>query len=519
MGFGRRLPEFITGSSSNKFTVTAAAAFIVLSLVLIATVCSPISYLPLKFALSGTKPPEQTCESREQRSSYLKHRSPELPPYLLSKLQEYERRHRRCGPLSESFNTTSPLGTHNDFSDGGDCKFVVYTPSQGLGNRILGLTSTFLFALLTDRVLLVDFSADMDELFCEPFPNSTWLLPGNFPFRSDFYGGWFRDVYSYGKLLEKKSPSSSSPWNSTLLQIFLDDKYSEYDKLFFKDENQGFLEKIPWLVLISDGYFIPCLFQMQTFRSELEKLFPNNKSTVFHQLGNYLLAPSNQAWSLITKFYDAHLAKAEQRIGIQIRVFDPQATPTPVVMKQILSCTETRRILPRSRQSNETSKADEVTLRNEKSKSILVASLSRKYYEEIDWMYGTRRRQSTGIAVYQASHEGKQHSGDNSHNMKAWMDIYLLSTSDVLVTSSMSTFGYVAAGIAGVKPWIVMIPDPYHPRGANESACERAINLEPCFHFPPWFAYPDPPGTGGPVGRCEDVSWGLKLVGGHKTRR
>ncbi|CAI0421275.1 unnamed protein product [Linum tenue] len=511
MGFGRRLPEFITGSSSNKFTVTAAAAFIVLSLVLIATVCSPISYLPLKFALSGTKPPEQTCESREQRSSYLKHRSPELPPYLLSKLQEYERRHRRCGPLSESFNTTSPLGTHNDFSDGGDCKFVVYTPSQGLGNRILGLTSTFLFALLTDRVLLVDFSADMDELFCEPFPNSTWLLPGNFPFRSDFYGGWFRDVYSYGKLLEKKEKtdgdSSSSP---ALLQIFLQDKYNEYDKLFFKDENQGFVERVPWLVLIHDGYFIPCLFQMQSFRSELEKLFPDQE-TVFHHLVKYLFSPSNQAWGQITGFYEAYLAKAEERIGFQIRVFEPKQTPFTAVMKQITSCTQKHRlILPQS---------DEVTLRNEKSKSILVASLSRKYYEEIDWMYGTRRRQSTGIAVYQASHEGKQHSGDNSHNMKAWMDIYLLSTSDVLVTSSMSTFGYVAAGIAGVKPWIVMIPDPYHPRGANESACERAINLEPCFHFPPWFAYPDPPGTGGPVGRCEDVSWGLKLVGGHKTRR
>ncbi|CAI0421274.1 unnamed protein product [Linum tenue] len=510
MGFGRRLPEFITGSSSNKFTVTAAAAFIVLSLVLIATVCSPISYLPLKFALSGTKPPEQTCESREQRSSYLKHRSPELPPYLLSKLQEYERRHRRCGPLSESFNTTSPLGTHNDFSDGGDCKFVVYTPSQGLGNRILGLSSTFLYALLTNRVLLVDFGPDMEDLFCEPFPNSTWYLPETFPFLFQLQTHRFRASYSYGNLLKRKEEDGDSSSSPALLQIFLQDKYNEYDKLFFKDENQGFVERVPWLVLIHDGYFIPCLFQMQSFRSELEKLFPDQE-TVFHHLVKYLFSPSNQAWGQITGFYEAYLAKAEERIGFQIRVFEPKQTPFTAVMKQITSCTQKHRlILPQS---------DEVTLRNEKSKSILVASLSRKYYEEIDWMYGTRRRQSTGIAVYQASHEGKQHSGDNSHNMKAWMDIYLLSTSDVLVTSSMSTFGYVAAGIAGVKPWIVMIPDPYHPRGANESACERAINLEPCFHFPPWFAYPDPPGTGGPVGRCEDVSWGLKLVGGHKTRR
>ncbi|CAI0421279.1 unnamed protein product [Linum tenue] len=499
---GRRLTEFLTPSSSGKFRLILVAALAAVSLLLAAALLhpeSPFFSLPLRLALSSRRPRiyDPTCDSR---AVHRRTPSPQPSPYLLAKLRDYESLHRRCGPLSESIDPT-------------DCKFVVYSPSQGLGNRILGLSSTFLYALLTNRVLLVDFGPDMEDLFCEPFPNSTWYLPETFPFLFQLQTHRFRASYSYGNLLKRKEEeqnkggkidqdgdSSSSP---ALLQIFLQDKYNEYDKLFFKDENQGFVERVPWLVLIHDGYFIPCLFQMQSFRSELEKLFPDQE-TVFHHLVKYLFSPSNQAWGQITGFYEAYLAKAEERIGFQIRVFEPKQTPFTAVMKQITSCTQKHRlILPQS----------------DESKSILVASLSRKYYEEIDWMYGTRRRQSTGIAVYQASHEGKQHSGDNSHNMKAWMDIYLLSTSDVLVTSSMSTFGYVAAGIAGVKPWIVMIPDPYHPRGANESACERAINLEPCFHFPPWFAYPDPPGTGGPVGRCEDVSWGLKLVGGHKTRR
>ncbi|CAL1399970.1 unnamed protein product [Linum trigynum] len=511
---GRRLTEILNSSSSGKFRLILVAAFAVVSLLLAAALLSPESpffYLPLRIALSSRRPRiyDPTCDSRRDHHSYSAtkyHRtpSPQPSPYLLAKLRDYEDLHRRCGPLSDP--TLNPQEFRTD-----DCKFVVYAPSQGLGNRILGLSSTFLYALLTNRVLLVEFGPDMEDLFCEPFPNSTWYLPETFPFRFQLQTYRFRKAYSFGTLLQKKEEDqqkkggkfslldSSAP---ALLQIFLQDKYNDYDKLFFRDENQGFVHRVPWLALVHDGYFIPCLFQMQSFRSELEKLFPDQE-TVFHHLAKYLLSPSNEAWGHITGFYEAYLAKAEERIGYQIRVFEPKKTPFPAVMKQIMSCTQKHRILPQS---------SEVALRNETSKSILVASLSRKYYEEIDSMYGERSH--CGIAVYQASHEGKQHFGDNSHNMKAWMDIYLLSMSDVLVTSSMSTFGYVAAGIAGVRPWIVMIPDPYHPRGADEPSCERAVNIEPCFHFPPWFAYPDQPGTVGPVARCEDVSWGLKIVGG-----
>ncbi|CAI0548894.1 unnamed protein product [Linum tenue] len=502
---GRRLTEFLNSSSSGKFRLILVAAFAVVSLLLAAALLSPESpffYLPLRIALSSRRPRiyDPTCDSRRDHHSYSAtkyHRtpSPQPSPYLLAKLRDYEDLHRRCGPLSDP--TLNPQEFRTD-----DCKFVVYAPSQGLGNRILGLSSTFLYALLTNRVLLVEFGPDMEDLFCEPFPNSTWYLPETFPFRFQLQSHRFRKAYSFGTLLQKEEEDQQKKEAPALLQIFLQDKYNDYDKLFFRDENQGFVHRVPWLALVHDGYLIPCLFQMQSFRSELEKLFPDQE-TVFHHLAKYLLSPSNEAWEHITGFYKAYLAKAEERIGFQIRVFEPKKTTFPAVMKQIMSCTQKHRILPQS---------SEVPLRNGTSKSIFVASLSRKYYEEIDSMYGERSH--GGIAVYQASHEGKQHFGDNSHNMKAWMDIYLLSMSDVLVTSSMSTFGYVAAGIAGVRPWIVMIPDPYHPRGADEPSCERAVNIEPCFHFPPWFAYPDQPGTVGPVARCEDVSWGLKIVGG-----
>jgi len=69
--------------------------------------------------------------------------------------------------------------------------------------------------------------------------------------------------------------------------------------------------------------------------------------------------------------------------------------------------------------------------------------------------------------------EEHQHVGENMQNVKAWAEIYLLSSCDALVTSSWSTFGYVAHGLAGLKPWILRKPGKVNP------TCLRAISMEP----------------------------------------
>lgn len=58
------------------------------------------------------------------------------------------------------------------------------------------------------------------------------------------------------------------------------------------------------------------------------------------------------------------------------------------------------------------------------------------------------------VGIYQPSQEGYQQTENPQHNQKAWAEMYLLSLSDILVTSSWSTFGYVAQGLGGLKPWI-----------------------------------------------------------------
>ncbi|CAJ2656458.1 unnamed protein product [Trifolium pratense] len=60
--------------------------------------------------------------------------------------------------------------------------------------------------------------------------------------------------------------------------------------------------------------------------------------------------------------------------------------------------------------------------------------------------------------------------------------MYLLSLSDVLVTTSLSTFGYVAQGLGNLKPWLL------YKLTNNEThfpACVREFSMEPCYHAPP----------------------------------
>ena len=144
-----------------------------------------------------------------------------------------------------------------------------------------------------------------------------------------------------------------------------------------------------------------------------------------------------------------------------------------------------------------------------------MTSLSSWYSDQIQKKYDEQPAvDGITVKVFQPSHEEYQRSRNKKHNMKALAEIYLLSMSDVLITSGFSTFGYAAQGLAGLKPWIMfrsenhVTPDP---------PCGRAMSIEPCFHQAPF--YDCKAKRDGDLGKvvpyvrhCEDVSWGLKIV-------
>ncbi|EEF35162.1 Galactoside 2-alpha-L-fucosyltransferase, putative [Ricinus communis] len=449
---------------------------------------------------------QESCLSRYQSVLY-RRPSPKKPsPYLISKLRNYEKLHKKCEPHSESYNSTLKLLGSPNISGPTECSYMVWTAQEGLGNRILTMASAFLYALLANKVLLVEFYPDMVDLFCEPFPNTSWLLPQDFP--SEFR--WSKNRPTFGNLLRSKTINASTELPPSQLFIFLAARLDFFDLLFYCEDNHALLQKVPWLFLKSDEYFLPSFFLIPSFQEELDRMFPD-KESVFHHLGRYLFHPSNKAWGLITRFYESYLAKAEERIAIQVRVFKPKASPFDRLMDQILACTFRENLLP------EVDKQTLVAspLKNRTSKAILIASLYSKFYENITnmyWTFPTKRGEIIG--VHQPSHEEHQYFGDNMHNMKAWVEMNLLGMSDVLVTSSGSTFGYVAQGLAGLTPWILSRPESWK---ASDPACHLGLSMEPCLHIPPSYdckakANADMGNAVPYVRHCEDLPSGLKLV-------
>ncbi|XP_054783041.1 galactoside 2-alpha-L-fucosyltransferase-like isoform X1 [Prosopis cineraria] len=450
---------------------------------------------------------EGSCLSRYQSSLYQK-ASPHKPsPYLKFKLRNYEQLHRGCGPLSKFFDKVMKMGKKSSKNIAATkCKYLVWTAANGLGNRMITLAAAFLYAMLTDRVLLVRFGSDMVGLYCEPFPDSSWLLPQNFPRRKEQ-----KHIESYESLLNK-THGSNVIWPSFLV-LNLQHTHDGHNNFFHCDHSQSLLQKIPVLILKSDQYFSPSLFMIPSFGQELSKMFPV-KDTVFHHLGRYLFHPSNEVWDAISRFYKAHLAKANEKIGLQVRIYNTHRAPHETIIDEILACAFKHNLLPQL----DHRKSVISPSKNNTSKAVLVASLYPEYGEKLRALYLSNTT-VTGevVRVYQPSHEGHQKSNDNAHNIKAWTEIYLLSLCDALITSPKSTFGYVAQSLGGLKPWILQrayhkqIPDP---------PCVQAVSMEPCLHYPPKHdckannivkftsLFPH-------IMHCEDVSNGLKLVDDH----
>ena len=210
---------------------------------------------------------QNSCRSKNEMGA-LRKPSPYKPSsYLLQKLREYEALHRKCGPHTFSYNRTAALlkaGPGWEATEPLECKYVVWSPRGGMGNRILSLASTFLYALLAGRVVLIDRETGFSNLMCEPFPGTSWLLPLDFPVQ---YLGSFDvgDPLSYSSLIRDKKirrdvvdrpfPGSTAPL--PFLFLNLAHNYLVHDSFFFCEEDQLFLREIPWLLLRSDNYFAP----------------------------------------------------------------------------------------------------------------------------------------------------------------------------------------------------------------------------------------------------------------------
>ena len=111
--------------------------------------------------------------------------------YLVSKLRQQEALQRRCGPGTVAYSNAleqlrSGCRSGGDIIASPECKYLVSISCRGLGNRIL-----------------VDPSNEMDDLFCEPFADTTWLLPPGFPV-TNYTSFGVDTAESYGNMVRNK---------------------------------------------------------------------------------------------------------------------------------------------------------------------------------------------------------------------------------------------------------------------------------------------------------------------------
>ncbi|VVA99246.1 unnamed protein product [Arabis nemorensis] len=455
---------------------------------------------------------EGSCSSRYQKTSLYRKPSPYKPSeYLVSKLRKYEMLHKRCGPGTEAYKKATEHLVHDEYyGSNGECRYIVWIAGYGLGNQLLTLTSAFLYALLTERIILVDQRKDINDLLCEPFPGTSWLLPLDFPIVKQIDYGYNKE-YSrcYGTMVNNHAINSTSIPPHLYLHNLHDSR--DEDKMFFCQKDQSLIDKVPWLIIKSNVYFVPSLWFNPTFHTELVKLFPQ-KDNVFHHLARYLLHPTNQVWGMVTRYYHAHLSKVDETLGIQIRVFRQDAGYFQHVMDQVVGCTQREKLLPELA-TQEDSKFN--ISNTPKLKSVLVTSLYPEYSDNLKNMYW-ERPSSTGeiIQVYQPSGERVQQTDTKAHDQKALAEIYLLSLTDNIVTSARSTFGYVAYSLGGLKPWLL-----YQPTGdaTPDPPCVRSKSMEPCYLTPPSHGCEADWGKNSGlivpfVKHCEDIMYGgLKL--------
>ncbi|PIA62812.1 hypothetical protein AQUCO_00200676v1 [Aquilegia coerulea] len=414
---------------------------------------------------------EKSCLSR-YRSVLYRRSSPHKPSsYLQSRLRKYEDLHKQCGPYTESYNKTVEMLKSGHHIGQTDCNYIIWIAYSGLGNRILTMASAFLYALLTNRVLLVDRGNDIDDLFCEPFPELSWLLPLDFPV-NEFNKFNQKSPESYGYMLKRNAISNTTNSLPPFLYLHLAHDYDDKDKLFFCDHDQSLLQGVSLLIMRTNEYFVPSLFLMSAFEQELRKLFPSKDT---------------------------------------IRTFEPGNHPFQHVMDQVVACFVKEKLLPEVDPQEPILSAPG----NRKSKAVLITSLNSGYFDKIKNMYWEKPT-VTGetIGVYQPSNEEHQQTENNFHNRKAWAEMYLLSLTHVLITSGWSTFGYVAQSLGALKPWILYKPENHT---TPDPPCCRAMSMEPCFHAPPSYdckakTWVDTGALVPHVRHCEDMIWGLKLV-------
>ncbi|CAI5990197.1 unnamed protein product [Closterium sp. NIES-64] len=389
---------------------------------------------------------------------------------------EYERMHQRCTEgitdwKAFYFNQSEGLSPTADVEG---CKYAFLIPGQwhGLGNRIMSLISTFTYAFITHRAILMPDDGLMPSLLCNPFEHSSWLIPA-----SHFWG--IKADLEQGP----RNVAERADRHSRGVFCHLDWVTPEEEWTFFCRRTQEEVAEKTFMMFWSDMYFVPPLYLVPSLAARLEVLFPDRR--VFTHVARYILLPANYLWDRIARAFHGHMEHQDVLVGLQVRPVDETQED---IFDRVLTCLVSTQYLPAVIPPDQwQAMADDVDdegLRGAhgQSISVFVASLNGTYGARLAALYSQGKPQSAHTVTFHSeSHDSTERQDDRQQYASALVEMFLLSFSHRLVVSDYSTFGYTAAALGALDPWSLNIVkrEGADWRRNNRPVCQRSES-QPC---------------------------------------
>lgn len=384
----------------------------------------------------------------------------------------YEELHRTCvlrmGNVTEFFLKRKRI-------DG--CQFVVagVEPGAGLGNKVLSVVSAMVYAVVTQRVLLVPSATAVPGVFCEPFAGSSWEIDPDSVWsegkkRQDL---WIPMEEMYNRV-DSRVGSNRTLISPTYASATTEKWDFQPQPRFFCDTEQAQFTQVDWITFRNNLYYVPKLFAVPSFRPVLESLFPDRN--VLTHLLRTLMLPCDNVWGRVRQVHDAHFRHAHRRVGVQLRYFHGRPDFESIHQENedhVKQCLVENHFLP----NPDTDRTPRVSIAQSMNvTAVLVTSLYQGLFDRLTKDF-VRSPMSEAVAVLQLTHEGDQYFGVEV-DRQALVEILSLSLTDHLILTPLSTFGALAQGYGSLTPWYIDL------RKDTATACVRALSREPCYQIP-----------------------------------
>ena len=223
------------------------------------------------------------------------------PPAFERALMEYVEKHKSATTVSKK--------------DSENHKYIIYVSggNDGYGNRLPGVAMAFLWALLTDRVLLVHWR--------DTFPNpASWgklFQPGlemDVDKLRDSLSDKILQYVPVGSSASCGNSKKGSSSNNGCAMIIRDD----YAKIASKELNQQYPEKV--LLFKSDDYAMPLLVNNEHYKDQVKSLFNNKHANVFGHIARWLLNPSPKIQKTVDRTFES---LGKYNFGMHLRMQKP----------------------------------------------------------------------------------------------------------------------------------------------------------------------------------------------------